>query len=111
MEFYISLAPQFHGPWPTNCKEVSVQHNIKGLNEAKQVAKKYIEKDPESSIIEIVEAWIMFSWTYTVKLFKIVDNQQADIHVGKGRRYVAFDSNKFKYRDHILDRLRNEGYY
>jgi len=111
MDFYISKGGVLHSPWPTKCNEIKVVHNIAGLNEAKNEAKKEIAKNPIQHIIEIVEYCNVFAWTYSVKTFKIQDNNTADIHVGNGRRYVAFDNTKFKHHGHITSRLRNEGYY
>ena len=111
MDFYISKGGVLHSPWPTKCNEIKVVHNIYGLNEAKNEAKKEIAKNPIQHIIEIVEYCNVFDWTYSVKTFKIQDNNTADIRVGNGRRYVAFDNTKFKHHDHIISRLRNEGYY
>jgi hypothetical protein len=111
MDFYISKGGVLHSPWPTKCNEIIVIHNISGLNEAKNEAKKEIAKNPIQHIIEIVEYCNVFDWTYSVKTFKIQDNNTADIHVGKGRRYIAFDNTKFTHHSHIISRLRNEGYY
>ncbi len=111
MNLYTSLAPTTSGPWPINCTEEAVNHNINTLNEAKTKAKYYINKDPQNSIIEIVENFTFpVTWTYTVKLFKRT-NQTADVHVGNGRRYVAFDSNKFSDKDNVFNTLKKNGYY
>ena len=111
MDFYISKGGVLRSPWPTKCKEIKVVHSISSLNEAKNEAKKEIAKNPIQHIIEIVEYYNVFTWTYSVKTFKIQDNNTADIHVGNGRRYIAFDNTKFKHHDHIISRLRNTGYY
>jgi hypothetical protein len=111
MNLYTSLAPTTSGPWPINCKEEDVNHNINTLNEAKTKAKYYINKDPKNSIIEIVENFTFpVTWTYTVKLFKKT-NKTVDVHVGSGRRYVAFDSNEFSDKENVFNTLRNQGYY
>ena len=112
MNFYISSSPRmFAGPWPINCKEEDVFLNISTLDDAKEKAKKLIKKDPKNSIIEIVENFIFpVSWTYTVKLF-IKTEEIADVHVGPGRRYVAFDSNEFCDKDTVINTLKIEGYY
>jgi hypothetical protein len=111
MDFYISKGGVLHSPWPTKCNEIKVVHNISSLNEAKNEAKKEITKHPVHHIIEIVEYYNVITWTYSVKTFKILDNITADIHVGKGRRYIAFDNTTFKHHDHIISRLKHEGYY
>ena len=41
----------------------------------------------------------------------ILEDKKCDIHVGKGRRYVAFDLNNFRDKDHIIKRLEDENYY
>ena len=109
INFYMSVTPNFHGPWPTNCRENMITNNINSLEEAKQIAINFIKEDPENSFIEILQ---IFSWgtSYTVKQF-ILEDKKCDIHVGKGRRYVAFDLNNFRDKDHIIKRLEEENYY
>ena len=109
VNFYMSVTPSFHGPWPTNCRENMITNNIRSLEEAKKIAINFIKEDPENSFIEILQ---IFSWgtSYTVKQF-ILEDKKCDIYVGKGRRYVAFDLNNFRDKDHIIKRLEDENYY
>ena len=108
--FYISVAPHFKGPWPTKCTEKEVSNNIRTFKKAEEIAITLISKDSENSIVEIAEILSVSGWTYTVKRFVVGENT-SDIHVGNGRRYVAFDGEKFRDREHIFKRLKYEGYY
>ena len=110
INFYISVDPQFKGPWPTKCTEKEVRNNVTTFGKAEEIAKELILKDPKNSIIEIVENLSFPRWTYIVKRFVIGENT-SDIHVGNGRRYVAFDADNFRDREHIFNRLKKEGYY
>ena len=110
INFYISIAPHFKGPWPTKCTEKEVSNNINTFEKAEEIAKELISKDSENSIIEIVENLSLTRWTYTVKRFVVGENT-SDIHIGNGRRYIAFDCDKFRDREHIFKRLKDKGYY
>ena len=110
INFYISADPNINGPWPTKCTEKEVRNNISKFEDAEEIARKLILKDPKNSIIEIVENLSFTRWTYTVKRFEIGENT-SDIHVGNGRRYVAFDADNFRDKEHIFDRLKEEGFY
>ena len=105
LNFYISVDPQFKGPWPTKCTEKEVRNNVTTFGKAEEIAKELILKDPKNSIIEIVENLSFPRWTYIVKRFVIGENT-SDIHVGNGRRYVAFDADNFRDREHIFNRLK-----
>jgi hypothetical protein len=111
MDFYISKGGSIHGPWPTHCNEIKVIHNISTLDEAKNEARAEIARNPKQHIIEIVEALNFLAWTYSVKTFKTQDNTTTNIHIGKGRRHIAFDNTKFTHNANIISRLKNEGYY
>jgi hypothetical protein len=110
INFYISIDPQIKGPWPIGCTEKEVRNNINTFEKAEEIAKELISKDPKTSIIEIVENLSFPRWTYIVKRFAIGENI-SDIHVGNGRRYVAFDADNFRDKEHIFNRLKKEGYY
>lgn len=110
IDFYISITPTVNGPWPINCKEIKLANNINSFEDAKKIAIKYLEEDPENVIIEILEIFSFMNWSYTIKQFRTTE-KTADIHVGTGRRYVAFDIKKFRDRNNVVKRLEEEKYF
>ena len=112
MDFYISKEAAMTGPWPIHCNEVYAINSITSKEKALQLAKEQIRVNPPENIIEIVELFVPpISWTYTVKTFHIKPNTNADVHVGNGRRQVAFDKTLFKYKDNVISTLKGGGYY
>ena len=112
MDFYISKEAAMTGPWPIHCNEVYAINSITSKEKALQLAKEQIRVNPPENIIEIVELFVPpMSWTYTVKTFHIKPNTNADVHVGNGRRQVAFDKTLFKYKDNVISTLKGGGYY
>ena len=112
MDFYISKEATMTGPWPIHCNEVYAINSITSKEKALQLAKEQIRVNPPENIIEIVELFVApISWTYTVKTFHIKPNTNADVHVGNGRRQVAFDKTLFKYKDNVISTLKGGGYY
>lgn len=109
--YKLSLDPISYGPWPINCTLFKEERSIKYLETAKEYAKKFIDEDPEKIIVEIAENFTFpFTWNYIVKSFKIKESIRADIKVGKGRRFVMFDSANFEYSNFISKRLLKEKY-
>ena len=112
MDFYVSKEAPMSGPWPIHCNEVYVRNSVKSKDEALQIAREQIRVNPPENIIEIVELFVPpFSWTYSVKTFHIKPNTKADVHIGNGRRQVAFDKTLFKYKDNVISTLKGGGYY
>lgn len=118
--FYTSQPPGVNGPWPTGCRSVRVTNNIKELDTARDLAYNMVLEDPKHHIVEIVE---MFTFdlssifnnqgysVYSVKLFYAEEDGDVDVHIGSGRRYVAFDSEQLCNRNKIIETLRNESFY
>jgi len=111
LDYYISRQPAINGPWPTNCKCVRRQHNVSSLGKAEDIAKEFIKEDPEHAIVEIVEDFEWGSWKYTVVKSKCVEHKTADVHVGAGRRYVAFDGSVFRDRKRVVRTLKRDGFH
>jgi len=112
IDFYVSKEAPMSGPWPIHCNEVYVRNSVKSKDEALQIAREQIRVNPPENIIEIVELFVPpFSWTYSVKTFHIKPNTKADVHIGNGRRQVAFDKTLFKYKDNVISTLKGGGYY
>lgn len=120
INFYTSQVPAVNGPWPINCKTIKSINNIKNLDIAREKAFEMIKEDPIHNIVEIVE---MFNFdigkfffnrqysVYSVKLFYADEGSEADVHVGKGRRYVAFDSELFCCKDKVIETLKRESFF
>ena len=118
--FYTSQPPAINGPWPIGCKSKRAVNNIKDLETARKKAYNMIKEDPIHHIVEIVE---MFNFdlssifynrkysVYSVKLCYAEPNSDADVHIGNGRRYVAFDSEQFCCRNKVIQTLQNESFY
>lgn len=118
--FYTSQPPGINGPWPNGCLDVRAVNNIKELETAKNLAYNMVLEDPKHHIVEIVE---MFNFdlssifhkrrysVYSVKLFYAEEDGDVDVHIGSGRRYVAFDSEQLCNCDKIIETLRNESFY
>jgi len=112
IDFYVSKEAPMSGPWPIHCNEVYVRNSINTKSEALKIAREQIRVNPPENIIEIVELFVPpFSWTYSVKTFHIKPNTKADVHIGNGRRQVAFDKTLFKYKDNVISTLKGGGYY
>ena len=113
LSFYTSLAPGLKGPWPIHCDQITtdVYHNVNEIEEAKNIARKLITKDPVNSIVEIVESFQFPAWTYSIKLFRIKKGETADVNIGKGRRYVAFDSKLFRDSERVVRTLKDGEFY
>ena len=107
MDFGKSKQSAVRGPWPTNCKEIRVQHDVHTHDEAVRIAKEQIAKDPKNHIIEVVESFIApASWTYTVKTFHTKDNKVSNVEIGPGRRFVAWDMSKFKHKEKGYENIK-----
>jgi len=112
IDFYVSKEAPMSGPWPIHCNEVYVRNSVNTKSEALKIAREQIRVNPPENIIEIVELFVPpFSWTYSVKTFHIKPNTKADVHIGNGRRQVAFDKTLFKYKDNVISTLKEGGYY
>lgn len=112
INFYISKEATLSGPWPIYCNEVYVRNSVKSKGEALKIAREQITVNPPENIIEIVELFVPpFSWTYTVKTFHIKQDTKASVHIGNGRRQVAFDKTLFKYKDNVISKLKEGGYH
>ena len=112
MNYGQSKPSTINGPWPVNCKEVRVQHNVRTHNEAVKIAKEQISRDPKNHIIEVVELFVApASWTYTVKTFHTKDNEVSDVHIGSGRRFVAWDMSVFKHKEKVMRTLRDNDFF
>jgi len=112
IDFYVSKEAPMSGPWPIHCNEVYVRNSVNTKYEALKIAREQIRVNPPENIIEIVELFVPpLSWTYSVKTFHIKPNTKADVHIGNGRRQVAFDKTLFKYKDNVISTLKGGGYY
>ena len=112
IDFGKSKPSTMSGPWPTNCKEIRVQHDVRTHDHALVIARKQIAIDPANHIIEVVESFIPpVSWTFTVKTFHTKDDEVSNVEIGPGRRFVAWDMSKFKYREKVMQTLRSKDFF
>ena len=112
MNYGQSKPSTMNGPWPTNCKEIRVRHDVHTHDEAVRIAKEQISKDPENHIIEVVESFIPpTSWTYTVKTYRTEDGTTSNVRIDTGRRFVAWDMSKFKYREKVMQTLKENDFF